>query len=130
MNQTKEIQTLIDTYVRCIENPNKEDFLSIWSGTDNDTLISISNLYRGRENIYQEFVLDKIHQLYATIKLIAEPAYIHFIDENNAIVIFSYHTECIRKETGEEYGIQGIETQVVTKINGSWKYVHIHYSKA
>ena len=29
-----------------------------------------------------------------------------------AVVIFQYHTECIRREDGSEFGIAGMETQV------------------
>ena len=51
------------------------------------------------------------------------------IDENKAIVVFRYHTECIRRDTHEPYGIQGLETQIVIKENNQWKLMHIHYSK-
>lgn len=51
------------------------------------------------------------------------------IDDNKAIVVFKYHTECICRETHEPYGIQGLETQIVIKENNQWKLMHIHYSK-
>ena len=54
---------------------------------------------------------------------------IHQIDDNKAIIIFKYHTECIRRDTKEPYGIQGLETQIVIKENNEWKLMHIHYSK-
>ena len=33
------------------------------------------------------------------------------------------------RETGEDYGIEGLETQVLRKISGEWKLQHVHYSK-
>jgi hypothetical protein len=34
-----------------------------------------------------------------------------------AIVVFEYQTQCIKRDTREPYGIQGIETQVIVKEN-------------
>lgn len=51
------------------------------------------------------------------------------ISEDVAIVLFHYHTECIRRETKEPYSIKGLETQVVVKEDGEWKLAHVHYSK-
>ena len=66
---------------------------------------------------------------YESIDLIAENIDVRMIDENNAIVVFKYHTECILRDTHEPFGIQGLETQVVVKENNQWKLMHIHYSK-
>lgn len=47
-----------------------------------------------------------------------------------AIVVFEYQTQCIKRDTHEPYGIQGLETQVIVKENQQWKQQHVHYSKA
>jgi len=51
------------------------------------------------------------------------------ISNQLAIVIFRYHTKFIKRDTGEEYGIAGLETQVTVKENNVWRLLHIHYSK-
>lgn len=50
------------------------------------------------------------------------------LTDDTAIVLFSYYTDCIRRETGELYGIEGLETQVYKKQDGDWKLAHVHYS--
>ena len=54
---------------------------------------------------------------------------VRFLTDEIAVVIFRYHTECIRRESGEPYGISGLETQIVRKTPKGWKLAHIHYSK-
>ena len=56
-----------------------------------------------------------IQGAYERIELIAEDIQVRFVAEELAIVIFQYRTECVRRETGESYGIRGLETQVVQK---------------
>lgn len=128
MDDKKAILELVEKYKDAIHTQDKESFKKIWTGTDN-TLISITNLFEGIDSIYDDFLINGIRKHYSKIDLISENTDIHFIDEDHAIVIFKYHTECIRRETNEPYGIQGLETQIMQKINGQWKLVHIHYSK-
>lgn len=51
------------------------------------------------------------------------------INDSLAIVVFQYHSECIKRDTLAEYGIEGLETQVIIKEDDEWKLLHIHYSK-
>ena len=70
-------------------------------------------------------------KLYERIKLIKdEDLKINFVNDELAIVIFNYHTQCILRENGEFFGIEGVETQVMIKEAGVWKIIHIHYSKS
>ncbi|MGM9940376.1 MAG: YybH family protein [Bulleidia sp.] len=130
MNDKEQILQLVKNYQKAIHTQNREDFKSIWTEDENNVLISIATQYRGIDSICQDFLIDGIQKAYAVIDLIAENVDIHFIDESTAIVVFRYHTECIRRDSGENYGIAGLETQVVRKTDGKWKLVHIHYSKA
>ena len=50
------------------------------------------------------------------------------LTDDTAIVLFSYYTDCIRRENGEPYGSEGLETQVYKKQDGDWKLAHVHYS--
>lgn len=125
----EKILNLVKAYQDAIHSQKKEDFLPLWTGEDNNVLISIASQFSGLEKIYNDFLIGGIQYHYTEIRLIAEDIEIHFISNDIATVIFQYHTECIRRETGEEYGIAGVETQIVKKVNDEWKLVHIHYSK-
>ena len=81
-------------------------------------MISITHQYTGLESIYQEFLKERIQGNYLKITLIQDGELkIHFLSDDIAIVIFEYHTECIKRDTLEEYGIEGLETQVVKKVD-------------
>lgn len=129
MNEIEKIKQLVKEYQEAIHNQNKDDFMLLWSNEKSNILISIAQQFEGVENIYQDFLIGRIQKAYTEINLIAEKIDIRFIDEELAIVVFQYHTECIKRESGEEYGISGLETQVVKKVGDQWKLVHVHYSK-
>ena len=129
MSDTEQIQQIVQSYITAIHTQDKDSFLSLWTGNKADTLISLTSVFHGDEAIYQDFLIDKIQACYSYIELFADHIDIHQIDEENAIVIFSYHTVCRLRETGEDYGIEGIETQVFRKVSGQWKLLHIYYSK-
>lgn len=126
----REIAGRVADYCRAIHTQNREDFFALWSGDAHDTMISIANVFTGTETIYQEFLLGRIQQAYSSITLVAdsEPD-IHLLTEDTAVVVFSYHTECTRRDTGEPYGIAGVETQLFVKVDGQWRLHHVHYSK-
>ena len=88
------------------------------------------SVFEGVDSIYKEFVIDLIQKFYTKIELIKdEEPKINFIDNEHAVIIFKYHTDCILRENGEKFGINGVETQVLIKEDGNWRIVHIHYSK-
>ena len=116
MDQRQAIFHLVVKYQKAIHTQNEVDFRNLWTGQDN-TLISMTHLYNGIDSIYHDFLINGIQKAYSKIDLIAENIDIHFIDEGHAIVIFQYHTECLRNGTNEPYGIKGLETQIIKKIN-------------
>lgn len=129
MDNIIQIKQLVKDYQGAIHTQEEKAFRQLWTCEDNNTLISISKKYEGIESIYKDFLINGIQKAYKKIDLITDDINIHFINEELAIVIFQYHTECIKRDTLEEYGIEGLETQVVQKVNNEWKLVHIHYSK-
>lgn len=130
MNDTLKIKQLLENYKEAIHTQDEAFFKNLWSGKNTDTMISITKQYVGIENIYNDFLIGGIQKAYQEITLIGDnDPVIHFLDETTAIIIFAYHTECIKRNTFETYGIQGLETQVVKKINNEWKLTHVHYSK-
>jgi hypothetical protein len=125
-----EIKDLVNRYIAAIHSQDEQEFRSLWSGSDTDTMISVAKVYRGTDSIVSDFLIGAIQKAYKEITLIAdEEPEIHHLAEDTAIVIFRYHTECIRRQDGSTYGISGIETQVVKCIDGQWKLCHVHYSK-
>lgn len=92
-------------------------------------MISINKSYIGVDTIYQDFLINCIQAFYTKIDLIADYIQVNIISNQLAIVIFQYHTECIKRDTSEKYGIAGLETQVIIKENNIWKLLHVHYSK-
>lgn len=129
MSDFQMITELVSKYQQAIHTQNENDFRALWTDENTNTLISIANKYEGINSIYQDFLINGIQASYSDINLIADDIHINFLDNSTAIVIFNYHTECIKRDTHEPYGIMGIETQVVKKIGNEWKLVHIHYSK-
>lgn len=129
MNDQEQIRQLVDRYIQAIHTQDKDEFLSLWTGSDADTMISVTRVFSGDQAIYQDFLIDLIQQRYSNIDLYSDSLTCHLIDDQTAIVIFAYHTQCTLRDTGEDYGIEGLETQVLRKIGGEWKLQHVHYSK-
>ena len=120
------IREKVLAYCKAVEKQDQNAFRILF---DRDaTLISISTLYNGIDAIADDF-LGAIQRAYQTIRLIPEDIDIHLQENDTAVVIFQYHTECIRREDGSEYGIAGMETQVYIRKDEDWKLIHVHYSK-
>lgn len=129
MQDIEQIKALVRAYQDAIHTQNEADFRQLWTKGNNQTLISVATCYEGIDQIYAQFLIDGIHQAYESIDLIAEKIDVHLIDEKTAIVIFSYHTECLRRGSLEPYSMAGLETQVVRKEDQEWRLQHVHYSK-
>ena len=121
------IRDKVLAYCEAVEKQDQNAFRELFCS--DATLISISTLYDGIDEIAGTF-LGKIKDVYQSIRLIPEEIAVSFRDEKMAIVIFKYHTECIRRDDGSEYGISGLETQVFLRKENGWKITHLHYSKA
>ena len=120
------IRKKVLAYCEAVEKQDQKAFRELF---DRDaTLISISTLFDGIDAIANNF-LDAIQKAYQTIRLIPEDIDIRLRENDMAVVIFQYHTECIRRENGSEYGIAGMETQVYIRKDEDWKLIHVHYSK-
>lgn len=129
MDNHQAILDVVKHYQDAIHTQNREDFIKLWSHKVQGQLISITHLFQGVENIADDFLCDRIHTAYSKIDLIADHIEINQVSEDLAIVVFSYHTDCIKRDTNEPYGFPGLETQVLIKEEGLWKLVHVHYSK-
>ena len=120
------IRKKVLAYCEAVEKQDQNAFRELF---DRDaTLISISTLFDGIDAIANDF-LGAIQRAYQTIRLIPEDIDIRLRENDMAVVIFQYHTECIRRENGSEYGIAGMETQVYIRKDEDWKLIHVHYSK-
>lgn len=121
------ILTMIERYRHAISTQEAEDFLPLWDRSADCTLISPSHSYTGIDAIYNDFLLGAIRHAYSRIDLVTENIDVRILGDC-AVVIFAYATDCIRRDTGEPFGISGLETQVYRLVEGDWKLVHVHYS--
>ena len=120
------IRKKVLAYCEAVEKQDQNAFRELF---DRDaTLISINTLFDGIDAIANNF-LGAIQKAYQTIRLIPEDIDIRFRENDMAVVIFQYHTECIRREDGSEFGIAGMETQIYVRKDEDWKLIHVHYSK-
>ncbi len=125
----KLINETVKNYCLAVKTQDKDIVYKIFSKNKKCMLVSVGKVFEGLDSIYKDF-LGLIKQLYSKIELIKdEELKINFIDEKSAVIIFKYHTECILRENGKDFGINGVETQLIIKEEGNWKIVHIHYSK-
>lgn len=125
----QEILQVLEQYKKAVHTQEAEDFYPIWAKSCETSLISISTCYTGTDTIYQNFLLDGICKAYTRIDLIAKETSVRLLNENCGIVIFSYYTDCERRETGEPYSMAGLETQVYIKEPDGWKLAHVQYAK-
>ena len=125
-----EVKAVVEAYIHMIHTQDKEEFLNVWSLKDTNTLISIGREFRGPDTIYNDFVIGGIQKAYSVIDLINDGLDIRFLSDDTAVAVFRYHTECIRRESGEPFSISGLETQIIRRNEqGNWKLEHVHYSK-
>lgn len=129
MAKKTEILDLVAKYQQLIHDQSRELFEEVFSKDENCNLISIVTQFQGRESIFNDFIIGGIQKAYSKIDLIADEINVYEINETLATVVFKYHTECIRRDSGEPFGFAGVETQVMIKEEGNWKILHVHYSK-
>ena len=96
---------------------------------DQCNLIAITRHFRGRESIYNDFLLGGIQKNYRFIELISDEVDVYEINDQLVNIVFKYHTISVLRETNEPFGFEGLETQVMVKEEGKWKIQHVHYSK-
>ena len=129
MNEIQKIEEMVLAYCEAVQTQDETAFRSLWARESEATLISIATVFRGIESIVRDFLLGVIQAKYASIHLIAEELQVSLRGADTAVVLFRYHTKCIRRDDGEPYGIAGVETQLFVREAGEWKLSHVHYSK-
>ncbi len=129
MDEKQKINELIKQYQEAIHTQNVQNFRSLWTCDENNIMISVVKKFYGIDAICEDFLIGCIQKAYTTIDLIMDKIDICIISDTLATVILEYHTDCIKRETGERYGIQGVETQLMIKVDNEWKLQHVHYSK-
>ena len=129
MSNKQQILDLVAKYQQLVHDQSRELFEEVFSKNEDCNMISIVKHFHGRESIYHDFLIGGIRKAYSRIDLIADEINVYEISDELATVVFKYHTDCDRRETGEPYGFAGVETQVMIKEDGEWKILHVHYSK-
>ena len=127
-NDTQLLLQAVRAYQSAIHSQSPAAFRALWADSCETSLISISTCYRGTDAICNDFI-GRLRQAYSRIELIAKEVSVRLVSRDCAVVLFSYQTDCDRRETGEHYGISGLETQVYVREAGSWKLAHVQYAK-
>lgn len=125
----RQILRGVERYCRAIQTQDEDDFTSLWAERTENVLISLGSCFVGTAAIDRDFLVGRIQKKYSRIALIAERAQVRFISEGAATVVFQYSTDCALRETGEPYGIAGLETQVWVRERGFWRLCHVQYAK-
>lgn len=124
----QEIQTMLERYKYAISTQRWEDFAPLWAEGVENVLISPTGYFVGTREIYEKFLMGGIHKAYSRIELISRQVDIRQVGEHTVSVVFSYTTDCDRRESGEFFSISGLETQTYVNQGGHWKLTHVHYS--
>ena len=122
-----EIEQVIARYTAAIHSQDEKEFKSLWTGEPTNTLISGSSVFTGLETICQDFLIGILQKRYSTIALANVGLTSYSLTGDVAVAVFRYHTVCTLRDTGEPYGIAGVETQVMKKTGAGWKIAHIQY---
>ena len=127
MSESKRVLEKLQQYIHLVHTQEEEDGIGLWADECEVSLISGAKQFTGKRAIQEDF-LGLIRNAYETIDLISESTDVRLLNDNCAVLIFAYHTECLRRDTGEPFGIAGLETQVYVKENGDWRLAHVQYS--
>lgn len=123
---TQRVTDVVARYCEAIHTQDETSFRALWTGDATDTLLSQATAFVGPDAIARDF-LGLLHNAYDTITLVNEGMDTHLLTSEVAIVVFRYHTECVRRGTSEPYGIAGLVTQVMRLVDGQWKLAHVQY---
>ena len=129
---TDTIQTIhqkVNQYKYVIETQEKDAFYALWAEKYETSLISVNTCFIVSGAIYRDFLIGGIRKAYSKIEFEIKTADVRLLTDDCAVVIFLYEIHCTRRETGEPYGIAGLETQVYVKENKDWKLAHMQYAK-
>lgn len=124
----EQIRAGIAQYCRGVHTQEREDFMPLIPAQAEAVLISPGGMFTGAESIMEDFLRGGIRRAYAKIDLIADDILLRRLNEDTIAAIFAYHTDCIRRDTGEPHGIAGLETQIWIREGAGWKLAHVHYS--
>jgi len=129
MSDVQACRELVMQYVKSVHTQKREDFNCVFSDLAQCRLISVGTEYVGKDSIYEDFLINAIRAAFSDISLVVDDLSFNQISHDMMVIVFRYHTECILRESGESFGIQGLETQIAIREDTSWRLVHVHYSK-
>lgn len=127
-SEENKVLQVLEQYRHAVHTQEAADFLPLWAEDGENVLISPAGCFLGTQSIYEDFLLERIRKAYTKIDLISKEVAVRKLTDTVAVVLFSYYTDCIRRESGEPFGLEGLETQVLRKEGECWKLAHIHYS--
>jgi ketosteroid isomerase-like protein len=119
------LHQMINKYVTSINECDTLLGRSIWAHSEEVSFIAPSGRMERWEEIKNNFMLGamgnfsqrNLKSLTEIINIYGDVAWIEFFWEFDAV-----------RKDGSPHNAKGRETQILRKIDGEWKFVHIHYS--
>jgi proline iminopeptidase len=121
------IRALIDSYAKSIDAADTQLGSSVWANTADVSFIHPRGHERGWDAIKTQFYEKTMGQMFSERKLSVKDVRIHVAGES-AWAEFYWDFAAKLRTDGSPVATHGRETQVYTKVGGSWRLVHVHYS--
>lgn len=129
MTDRQKCGQLVMDYADVVRTQDRRSFDRVFCERSDCRLISIDREFCGRDAIFEDFLIARIRAKFSEITLVTESLEFVPVSADVMLIVFGYHTECVLRESGEPFGIRGMETQLAVRENGEWRLLHVHYSK-
>ena len=121
------IHQLVNDYVRTINTGDAELVNRIWMHDDHVSFIGPMGRFSTYNEIRDNFVIGIFATKFTDKNLRETSLRMNFTSPETAWVEFEWEFDATRKEDGGHHHTLGRETQIMRKVNGTWKLEHIHY---
>lgn len=121
------IRNLLATYAESIKTANPDMAVDIWQMTEQTTYIHPRGNEYGWNAIKTNFYGKTMGERFTQRELQIHDIHINIYGDT-AVVVFFWDFPAVFRSDGTHITTHGRETQVLRKMDGSWKIVHIHYS--
>lgn len=120
-----EIQTVLDRYVRAVNDGNHDALRDIWAQLDDVSFINPLQRLRSWDEL-QGFWQGFLRNSFAQRELKPQNVAIH-ASGDIAWAVFDWEFNATQTD-GKPYHARGWETQIYRKTDQGWRISHVHYS--
>lgn len=128
LNDTAAIHQTVRSYCRSINLADTTLARSIWSTRDSITFIHPRGHEHGWKQIKTNFYGTTMEAMFSKRDLKTVSLIIHPLTSDVAWLEFYWEFHATFRSNGQPLVTRGRETQLLTKENGRWRIVHVHYS--